>query len=233
MTEHGIDFASVVQRFLAALDRFLQTPWHALLVSILIELGAIWFTVSVIERRAKQREQRRWKPSRDQLYASVYGITERLLQDLVPARLVGRGDFRLYLFGGATTFVGIELDGQQVTAMPADILRDPQLVTAQELQRATDSVSGYQTELATALEASRHLDEPDLCEMLQSLQNAMAWSRAAIDVGTPDPFPFTGVLFALVGLRTWLEGKADKVYSTEDVKRWSEQTMKSATGDSA
>ena len=230
MSEHGVDFVSVVQQFLAALDRFLQTPWHALLVSILIELGAIWFTVYVIERRAKQREQQRWKPSRDHLCASLLGMTERLLRDLVPAHLVGPGNFRAYSFGDATAFVSIEFDRQQVTGIPGDIVRDPQLVTAEQLQKAADAVSGYQTELVTALDACRHLDEPVLCEMLQSLQNAMAWSHAHIETGTRHPFPFLSVLYPTVALRTWLEGKADKVYSTEDIKRCSEQTMKSLLG---
>jgi hypothetical protein len=85
---------------------------HDLLLNLLAEVVGIAFTVLLIDRILRYREEQRWRPAKNSLYAKMFKEANDLLQLLLPSDYYNRETY-FYSFGQEQIISDIEL-GEEI-----------------------------------------------------------------------------------------------------------------------
>jgi len=191
--------------------------WNDLWLNLLAEGLGIIATVFVIDRLLKIREEKRWLPSKNLLYADLTKLIDRLFRETIPFELQERSR-TVWCFGSAQVILGIDFK-EKLIAVNYGIDR----LLIEDRKFDAEILSRYQTQIHEKLNTSAHLMEPELLEKLMKLDGLLT----SQSITTSDweneidkelfIMSFVGALATAGKIWWWLEEKADQRKTLEQL----------------
>jgi hypothetical protein len=141
-----------------------------LLLNLVAEGIGIIATYFIIDRIIKNREEKRWKPSKDIVHSQLITLMSRLLQFMYPLREDGNFKVPGFRFG-ETTVILFDTRGkgrtksQRYTDIKANFANQ-QIIDLTSLEKVSDDINNR-------LVASSFLMEPELLKLVQKLSGQL------------------------------------------------------------
>ena len=147
--------------------------WNDLLLNLLAEGLGIVATYVVIDQLLKRREEKRWLPAKNLLYAKLFEIANDFLVHFIPAEY-WKIKVVTYYFGKSEVMVGIEVNDK---LLPELIENNFGLADSFTEKGFTDieSLETLKNKVKDILSNSIELIEPELLSQLLDLENSLAF----------------------------------------------------------
>jgi hypothetical protein len=193
-----------------------------LTLNLIAEFIGMGFTVLIIDRIIKNREEKRWLPNKNILYGRLLNITGSILRLVLPRKYFTFPGRIMYYYGDTPSLPVIQLSDELVQRLTEDFkatfiidgveAKDSNVVDFQSLER-------IQNELSILLNVSLSISEPELLQIVLDLHealNSLLFVRQHVET-THVNLVLEGMLQRTLQLRLYLERRVSRKVDAEDL----------------
>ncbi len=201
-----------------------------MLQNVIAECLGIFITVFFIDRRIKQREEKRWLPAKNFLYSKLFTLANDFLVNFIPAKY-WKIEPVVYYFGECEVMAGIEINNELLPEMVVNNFGLAEIVSETGVTE-TEKLKALRNEIKDVLSNSIELIEPELLSKLFDLESALVFLLKPDE--TSKDSTNTGITIDLLLkpiasvslIRLWLLSKANRKISIDKFYEEEAQTLK-------